>query len=403
MAFAGLAGGCAAVAGLLLAGRMAGPPLSAGPMLQNATPDGFTLVWWQNGGGEDELRVRGGTAPDAVFPAIRIGARYEARARGLAPGTAYRYEILRRGANPEPDRLAAGQARSAKLPGEPFSFLVFSDSGGGRRPQLRLAQAMDQYPSDLILHCGDLIHGNGPRGDYAGRFFLPNQTLLRKIPFYPVLGNHDLREDNGRGFLDQFSLPTNGPPAVPPGRCYWFDDGDARFVGIDSTLDRKTLSDAVAPWLRDILRPADRRWKFAYFHHSPWEGGERPANEKICAALVPAIEESGTDVVFGGHNHLYQRTRPMRAGRIAPSNGTLYVTSGAGGRSLDMETYGKSPCLAAFDDSQFSFTWIRVSGGRVEIEQIGEHDDVLDRVVLSRPMAGPNRILRCARLECNGT
>ena len=49
------------------------PPhaLSAGPMLQNATPDGFTAVWWQSGRGPAELRVRGSADAETAFPARR--------------------------------------------------------------------------------------------------------------------------------------------------------------------------------------------------------------------------------------------------------------------------------------------------------------------------------------------
>ena len=373
-------GGIAAVG---LAAHWTAPALSAGPMLQNATPDGFTVVWWRSGHGPAELRVRGSADAETTFPARRTGDRFEARAADLEPGATYRYEIL--GVDPDGSRrrLAVGQARTAPPPGTPFSFLMFADSGSGKRPQYRLAQVMERYPLDLVLHGGDLIYGQAAPGDYADKFFRPYRNLLRDVPFYPVLGNHDLKEDAGQAFLDTFSLPANGPAALPPNHCFWFDYGDARFVGIDSNLDPRTLADAVVPWLRDALGSAGRRWKFVFFHHAPWAGGNRPADGKVCDILVPAIEAGGADVVFCGHNHLYERMLPRRNGRVVPaSEGILYVVSGAGGKSLHKEQPEAVRDLAKFDDSQFSFTWVRVDARRVAIEQIGANDAVLDRVEL---------------------
>lgn len=376
-----LAAGLAAATGWVFAERMAGDPLAAGPMLQDAVPNGFTVAWWHPGAARNELRIRGGTGREAIFQARRKGDRWEARAEGLAPDTAYRYEI--REQTPQGSRrLHVGQAKTAKPPGVPFSFLVFADSGTGKRPQNQLAEVMERYPFDLVLHAGDLVYGKNTPGEYRRKFFLPYRNLLRSVPFYPVLGNHDVQKDGGRAFLETFSLPTNGPAALPPRRCYWFDYGDARFVAVDSTLDPKTLSDVVSPWLRDVLRSSDRRWRIVFFHHAPWGGGWRPAEEGICASLVPAIEESGTDVVFCGHNHLYERMRPMRGGQVVPTNGVLYVTTGAGGKTLHKERNEDSPRLAACEDSRFSFTWVRADADRIEIRQIGDNDEVLDQIVL---------------------
>ena len=368
------------------------PPhaLSAGPMLQNATPDGFTAVWWQSGRGPAELRVRGSADAETAFPARRTDDRYETSATGLETGGAYAYEILAVAPDGSRQRLASGHARTTPLPGFPFSFLMFADSGSGQPAQSDLANVMDLYPHDLVLHAGDLLYGRSWSGGNARKFFRPCRNLLRTAPFYPVLGNHDLKNDGGEFFLNTFSLPANGPANLPPEHCYWFDYGDARFVGIDSNLDPQTLAATVVPWLRDTLAGAERRWKFVFFHHPPWAGGSRPADDKIREILVPALEAGGADGVFCGHNHLYERMRPMRNGQAVPaSEGVLYVTSGAGGKSLHKERPGPTANVAKFDDSQFSFTWVRVDADRVEIEQIGANDAVLDKVVLERP-AGPS-------------
>lgn len=364
----------------------ASQPLSAGPMVQNATSNGFTVVWWRPGGAPGDLQVRRGANIQATCPAAQNGTRYEARVTGLAPGTSYCYEIMESQANGSRRSLYVGNARTAPLPHTLFSFLVFGDSGSGNRFQYQLAQVMDRHHCDLILHAGDLVYGETSPADYDRKFFRPYRNLLSEVPLYPVLGNHDFQAGGGQPFLEKFSLPTNGPAAIPGQRCYWFDYGDARFVGIDSNLDPETLTGTVAPWLRDVLLAAETRWKFVFFHSPPWSGGRHLADENIRTCLVPAIEEGGANVVFCGHNHLYERTYPLRNGQIvAPTNGVVYITTGAGGKSLYKEKFGVSPHLAFYNNTQFSFTWVHVDIDRVEIEQIGANDVVLDRTVLKRP------------------
>ncbi len=364
-----------------------------GPLIQNVSTGGFSVIWWQAGDGEGELRLRGSGIADSRYVAARRGNRYEARAENLESGTTYRYEILHTDTGGGQRRLCTGYAGTAKPAGAAFAFTVLADSGSGKRTQYRLARVMDDYSADLILHAGDLVYRKGELGDYHKKFFRPYRNILSHIPFYPVLGNHDVSTDNGKPFLDTFSLPGNGPPSLQAERCYWFDYGSARFVGVDSTLDEATLSAIVAPWVQAVLNASHATWKFVYFHHPPWAGGNRPADAKVRDMLVPAIEAAQVDIVFCGHNHLYERTHPMLQGEPAPSNGIIYVTSAAGGKSLHKEHYGDAPYLAAFNDTAYSFTWVNINGSRLELMQISEDDNILDKIVLSKDERNSVRVV----------
>jgi len=366
----------------------------AGPMVQDVGTNGATILWWHNHAESAVLTLREPEGQLRRIPAQRVGTRFEALIDSLQPSTEYQYWI-----ECDPDGgnspQIPGRFRTAPQPGNPFSFLVFGDSGSGKSSQYRLAAVMSRHPAALILHTGDLVYSKGKLGDYPKKFFRPYRSLLASAPFYPVLGNHDLRTDNGKPFLDTFSLPANGPPGVQAERCYWFDHGDARFVGIDSNLDTQTLANAVTPWLRSVLDTAPGTWKFVFLHHPPWAGGSRPPNAKIRDILVPAIEAGGADVVFCGHNHLYERTHPMLGGRVSPSDGVLYITSGAGGKSLYEEKHADEPYLAEYNNTKSSFTLVNITGSRLELTQISEEDMILDRIVLGKDLVR----IRVAEIE----
>ncbi len=349
----------------------------AGPMVQDVRTNGFSLVWWQDDQIIREAVLRDPAGHEVRVPAHQSGSRCEARADSLHASTRYEYWL-----EPAPPWLKtnklARMVNTAPDPGAPFSFIVFGDSGCGSASQRRLADVMREWPTSLILHTGDLVYDYGAYCEYPGNFFRPYQSLIETTPMYPALGNHDIRTDNGQPLLDVFTLPENGPPGIQPERCYWFDYGNARFIGIDSNLDRDTLLNRVAPWLTETLLSAPGSWKFVFFHHSPIPSGGRPLDVDVHDTLIPAIERGGADMVFNGHNHLYQRTYPMLAGSPVSSNGVIYVTSGAGGNTLSLQNYRDASRLITFNDNKHSFTWINVNGPRLQLKQISEDNNLLD-------------------------
>lgn len=356
----------------------------AGPILQDMSSYGVTIIWWDKGEEIADVMLKGPDGRVIRYPVKRDGYRFEAKVQGLKPSTTYEYWIEY---DSIVDNLTKVPVRfvTAPLPGTPFSFLVFGDSGDGEDSQFRLAKVMARRPVSLVLHAGDINYGRDDFDGFVANFFRPYQSMIESVPLFPVLGNHDLENGRGKLFLDIFNLPTNGPPAVPPEHCYWFNFGDALFVAIDSNLEEDTLRNDVAPWLENTLLSSSSIWKFVMFHHSPWAAGGRLANETINDTLVPAIEAGGADVVFSGHNHLYQRTYPMLSGAHAQSNGVVYVTSGAGGKTLQVEERIYETYLAAFNDSTYSFTEITINGDHLELMQISDDNAILDSVILEKP------------------
>jgi hypothetical protein len=116
-------------------------------------------------------------------------------------------EITRRGI--DPCRLAIeGDPESP----EAFSFLVLGDSGTGlhRRdtPQRRVAEQLLAHGADarFLLHTGDVVYQVGSSEQYPDNFIRPYREwivggedwrrlrydrLVFRVPFLPVLGNHD--------------------------------------------------------------------------------------------------------------------------------------------------------------------------------------------------------------------
>lgn len=373
-----------------------------GPMVQLADAHGFTLVWYTSRPASCRLILEppeGEPGAPRDVPVTSVAAshpRHVARVDGLGPRSRYQYRI-----ESGDRRLASGVARTSKLPDDAFTFVVFGDSGKGTSEQLALADQITALDPDFALHTGDLVYSGGERHRYAARFFEPYAELLARVPFWPCLGNHDVsKPELGWAYREVFELPHNGPDGLTPEHNYWFDYANARIAVIDSNASEDELRDRIAPWLIEVMRDAPG-WRFVSFHHPPYTPGPHKPNAVMQRTLAPAIDAAQVDVVFNGHDHLYARSVPLRAGQpvgkghpvgaseseadptaaLEPADfGTVYVVTGAGGAKLYEAVHEaqRPSYFVALNDSTHSFTWVAVHRTELHARQLGLGGRVLD-------------------------
>jgi 3',5'-cyclic AMP phosphodiesterase CpdA len=198
--------------------------------------------------------------------------------------------------------------------------------------------------------------------DYMGEFSVPYKPLLdRGVTFYAALGNHDR---DAEIHFKPFNMNDRD--------YYSFDRGNARFVALNSN---HPTDPAQAKWLDSAFETAGDKWRIAFFHHPLYSSGQH-ADESakvIRPAFEPLLIRNKVNVVFGGHEHLYQR--------IAPQKGIRYFVSGGGGRNLydykrrDYDEVGVS---------EHHFMVAEVAGDRLFFEAITPASKVLDCGVLYR-------------------
>ena len=264
-----------------------------------------------------------------------------------------------------PAAVSDGSDPLFALPGIPGStrFALIGDSGSGDWAQQAVANAMLRYFTtarrfSFVLMLGDNLYHD----DYQSEFSVPYQGLLeRGVLFYAALGNHD-RE------LQQHYKPFHMTDRL----YYAFTEGNARFVVLNSN---KPGDDAQREWLDGAFGHTGTKWRISFFHHPLYSSGQhaQQSRESIRPALEPALVRNRVDVVFSGHDHLYER--------IAPQQGIRYFVSGGGGRNL--YDFHKS----AFDEagsSEHHFMVVEIAGDQMFFEAITPPGRTLDCGVLSR-------------------
>jgi predicted phosphodiesterase len=298
---------------------------------------------------------------------------------GLQRGVQYAYRPLADGA-----ALTTESTFKVGHPGQPYTFLVVGDSGDGGSDQMKIRDRLVATPADFIVHTGDMIYDDGEAADFDPKFFKPYAALIRKLVLWPCLGNHDVRTSSGQPWRDAFYTPANN--AAKSENYYSFDYANAHVVVLNSNSSTSPGSNQYE-FLEDDLAASTAQWKFVSFHHTIYSSSHHGSDTDIRSDLVPLFDKYGVDVVFMGHDHSYERTKPMRANKVVTGPGTVYVTTGGGGRDLyDIED---SNSFTAFAESAFHFTRATVAGNRLTLQMIRASGAVGDTATITKGTTPP--------------
>jgi len=360
--------GCAVV--LLF---VAGVTLTRGPYLQSVTGTSAIVIWQTAAPGSSrvEYGVGGYTASiDLPDPTVE----HVITLTDLITGTEVIYRVSTDGVE-----LASGSFRTAAAPDQSFTFAVIGDSGTGSTGQVAVADRMVALDPQLVLHTGDVVYPDGQAAGYDPFFFNPYQTLAKRAPIYPTLGNHDYHSQSGQPYLDAFYLPHNNPAQTE--RYYSFDWGNAHFTA----LDFNTGPDAAQlDWLKNDLASTDKPWKFVFYHQAIYSSGPHGHEDWVTAKralLAPIFEQYKVDVVFNGHDHDYERTQPI--------NGVLYIVSGGGGGPL----YQVNPqSFSAYAETTYHTVLATLDGCTLTLQAVKPDGTIFDATTLSKTCLVPTPI-----------
>ena len=202
---------------------------------------------------------------------------------------------------------------------------VVGDVGAGRGDAHPTAAAMSAVagnrPFDALVLLGDNVYPDGDPDGLDGTVFGPFHAVLRDgARLLPVLGNHDDRRGHAEAQVGRLHMP---------GRWYEARLGDVLFVGLDSNLAGDA---AQQEWASSVLGGTDAAWKVVAMHHPPYSTGRHGPELSVRRSFTPLIEDHGVQLVLSGHEHDYQRFRPVAGTTYVVSGGAAHVRRTARGR-----------------------------------------------------------------------
>lgn len=300
--------------------------IAFGPYIQQMTTKS-AVICWSTLSSNPTLTDKDGNVkviPEYQQHSIQLGR--------LEPNTEYSYDVLNDGSDEGKGKFTTYSDEIA-----PFNFVVLGDTRSRHDVHTKIVNRIIQKNPLLIVNTGDLIK-DGRVIDGWENFFRINKELMKNVPYYPVLGNH---EKNAPYYFEFFDLPNNE-------RYYYFNVGDVLFVILDSeaeyVIEPNYISEENSEefwqekdeeyfitqkkWLEQVLELHKEAGFIFVFQHTPLYSVKESRitdAEKRRKFWGDIYERHNVQVFMNGDDHHYHR---------ATKNGVHYITTAGGGAGL---------------------------------------------------------------------
>jgi len=264
--------------------------------------------------------------------------------------------------------VAIGYAVAVVTPevGEPFTaaqppaakpLWTFGFVGDTQQADDRLDPLMakfESYDVEFVLHLGDMVDEASSDMEWDR---LIASALKHRVRLMPVVGNHDVRTD----YADDGSIRFRQYFPDLPNTFYHFRHRGVNFLMLNSERS---------------FAPGSEQAKFIKFHLERQPGTaiaclHRPvftADDRDTPSMLTrrlwlhgALEGSDAVAVVAGHNHYYDRTKPL--------DGLTYLVSGGGG-GASREAPQPRDFTAALHAGHCHYGIARVYDDRIAVEVV---------------------------------
>ncbi len=280
---------------------------------------------------------------------------------GLNPDTAYVGRLHGPGFDEEVT------FHTAPVETDRFLFLAYGDDRTGHATHRALVAHMQtEEAARFVIHTGDYVEVGGRPSDWQA-FFDIAQPLLRRVPIYPTLGNHEIYGPGGRRRYQRYFVHHDR-------RVAWqaWTHGPIRLITLDSN-DEWVAEGEQQQWLDAELESARDhagvRFVIVFAHHGPVSSGRHGDHEGMAALrIADRLRDAGVDLFLSGHDHMYER---------GDREGLKYIVTGGGGAPL----YRVNRRLPSQQSFQIVHHYLRfeVVGERLNMEAVAIDGAVFER------------------------
>ena len=193
--------------------------------------------------------------------------------------------------------------------------------------QAATAALARQLRPDLVLTLGDHQYDKASMAELQGSYAKSWGSLLSRTR--PAIGNHEYKTPGAQGYYTYFRSRQPGPPGY-----YRVAANGWNFYVLNSNCDKVSCA-YQASWLRRQMAAHPSRCSMVTMHHPRYSSGLEHGSSSAVRPLWAAAYRYRNDVVLAGHDHDYERFRPMDAsGHVKRRRGMVSFVVGTGGKNL---------------------------------------------------------------------
>ncbi|MFC0105520.1 metallophosphoesterase [Kibdelosporangium aridum] len=350
-------------------GDVSSPTRPAGLRVFASTSDSIGL-WWHPA--SDDVGVVGydilrngnvvGTSETTAFTdtnlASGFGFTYSVRARdaagNLSPTSVPIHGTTQPGSSDGVVLVVAGDISKPQISGE----------------HNKTAELVTAIKPSYVLTVGDNQYDSGTLAEFQA-YYDKTWGKFKSIT-RPTPGNHEWA-DELNGYKAYF-----GAVATPRGNTYYsFEVGDWHFVALDSQPLADGVQGEQLSWLRQDLARNKKACVAGYWHHPRFNSGKY-GDDKNIAPFWTELLKVRADVVFTGHDHHYERIKPLNvSGKVDEANGLRSAIVGIGGGSLYTQIMPREGVEKSF--ARHGVMKLVLTGKSYSWEVIGTDGTVLDK------------------------
>jgi MYXO-CTERM domain-containing protein len=372
---------------LLVGGRGMAAPGQIHLSWQGPTDTTMTVSWRStasSGTVEYGPTAAHGQSVGASSTAYQGSYLHQAQITGLTPGTTYHYRCGTGG-----DWSSDSTFGTASNTGS-YRYAAYGDSRSDDAARALVRAAVQARQPAFSVHTGDFVaHGNVQ--SQWDTWFSTMEPLLAVSPLMGAIGNH---EELAPNYYAQFAFPSHTPATAVEGEAYYsFNYDTTHFIALSTEHDPK-VGDPQHDWLKQDLIQAAKdpaiRWIVAFAHRPPYSSGTHGNNTAVQQAWSRLFESLGVDVTFWGHDHTYERSKPLFQGQTVSKGGVVYIVTGGAGAPLYT---AKGDYFTAFCQKVYHFVEVNVQGTQMKLEARDTGGAVLDSLTLVKSGPKPKWIM----------
>lgn len=190
---------------------------------------------------------------------------------------------------------------------------------------------------DAVFTLGDNVYTSGTAAQFANCFTPtwgdPKKRIITKL--HPTPGNHEYYTPSADPYYKYF-----GPAAGTVGQGYYsYDVGAWHVIVVNSEIIvnpgfTDSARKAQMDWVEKDLKAHKKLCTIAYWHHPRFSSGWHGSDPKL-GPVWQLLYDNDVDLVLAGHDHDYERFRPMTpGGGVDTARGITELVAGTGGEEL---------------------------------------------------------------------
>ncbi len=268
-----------------------------------------------------------------------------------------------------------------------FSFLAMGDSRTYVADWQNVSNAANTNNTDFTLFTGDIVNDGSDNADWNAWFDYGDDFLENNL-IYHTIGNHECKGNGETIYPNIFTLPEN-----PSNTEYYysFTFGNAVFICLN-TEESKTGTSVSTQynWLLNVLQEnQDKTWKFIWFHRPFYTTGSHAGEmDYKMDTWFDAFDTYGVDMIFSGHDHMYERTKPVQKNGIVVAEYGSNSDQGrcqivCGGAGAPLYTPGTASWLETAA-KKFHYCKVDIDGYDLNFKVYDENNIQFDTLTLSK-------------------